>query len=149
MFIVTNNATLERAKAKAAESRPDVAVQSYGKYMVEGSTGDYYNVTVSQFGRRVGVDCGCAAGQFGNECYHAAAALARHQTLPFAEAPAPARSQRLTDIERALRTIERAADRMTGDFEEMDVIFRAVRDARLSLEEYELELLPAVEADAA
>lgn len=150
MFIVTNNARLEEAKRRARSSRPAVGVAALGRYCVEGSKGDLYAVTVTRFGHRTGVDCTCTAGQFGNECYHAAAALATHDELLASgtQVPAPARSKHLVDIERALRTVERAANRMTGDFEEMDAIFKAVRDARLSLEDFELELLPAT-ADAA
>jgi uncharacterized Zn finger protein len=149
MFIVNKNARLNEAKRRALESRPAVGIATLGRYCVEGSKGDLYAVTVTRFGHRTGVDCTCTAGQYGNECYHAAAALALHDQLIASGEPTPAaaRSKHLGDIERALRTVERAADRMTGDFEAMDAIFKAVRDARLSLEDFELETQPAT-ADA-
>lgn len=149
MFTVdSSNRSWQKAKDKAADARPVVQVKAFGDYRVEGSVrGNFYGVTITADGQDTVIDCTCLAGVHGTACYHAAAALTQH--LTFIGAPvAQASRNHLTDIARALRTIERAADRMTGDFEEMDAIFKAVRDARNSLEEFELELQPAT-ADAA
>ena len=153
MFIVSDNTRLSNAKAKARETRPEVRVVTYGRYKVAGSEGDYYGVTVTPFGLRTGVDCACISGQHGNECYHAAAALLAHATLALGAAAAPAaRDNRLAQLERDLRHIDRVASGISGDagdFERMDEICRAVRYALRSLDEYEGDLLPALNEEAA
>lgn len=150
MFIVDDTVRLRRAKARALANRPEVKVIAYGRYKVASSKGNYYAVTVSTFGFRTGVDCGCTSGQYGNECYHAAAALLSHATLSLTAAHAPAaRDQRLRWIESDLRRVARVADRIEGNFEAVDDIHSAVRAALKSLDEYELDLLPAVNEEAA
>lgn len=147
MFMVNHTEDRQqRAQSKARETRPAVDALSFGSYRVEGSGGNRYDVTVE--GAEVG--CNCMAGQNDKPCYHAFAALRTHETLAVTASPVPApRDKRLKWIESDLNAIERCADQMTGDFELMDEIFRAVRAARQSLAEYELDFLPAVNAEAA
>jgi uncharacterized Zn finger protein len=141
MFIVDGSKSWQRAKGKAAADRPGVQILSRGEYRVAGSGGNYYSVSIRAEGQGTLIDCACLAGVHGQGCYHGAAALVQH--LAFVGEPAAApRSKHLKHIESDLRTIERAADQMTADFELMDAIFRALRAARLSLAEYELELTP-------
>jgi len=150
MFVVNAKNDMRRAIARAVEARPEVLTHSFSDYSVEGSEGNYYRVTIRQFGHCLGVDCACTGGQFGNACYHAAAALAEHTRLVItgAAAPAPARDRNLTYVESDLRAIRRAAE-SSRDFETADEIQRAVRSALQALGEYELGLLPKVGSAAA
>src|SRR4028119_1344746 len=45
MFVVKETLKLRNAKQKAREERPDVIMDSLGGYRVEGSGGNYYNVS--------------------------------------------------------------------------------------------------------
>lgn len=134
-----------RARSKARSMCPNVEATSYGHYLVEGSGGDFYGVKVTAAAGAVEIGCNCMAGQNDKPCYHAFAALRLHETLAVPANPVGApRDKRLKYIEGDLRTIERAAGEMTGNFEQVDVIFRAVRAALQSLGEYEIDLLPEV-----
>lgn len=137
----------QRARSKARESRPHVEATSYGHYLVEGSGGNLYGVHVVAGAGVVEVDCNCMAGQNAKPCYHAYAALRRHDTLAVPAAPVSApRDKRLGQLEGDLRHIDRVASGMAGDFtdfERMDEICRAVRAALRSLGEYEIDQMPA------
>jgi hypothetical protein len=142
MFIITDGAQLRNAKERAEEIDPAVFVVAFGSYEVEGSAGNRYAVTVKTFGHRTGVDCACIAGQYGNACYHAVAALNRHALLATTGAPTPAaaRDKRLALLESDLRFISRRLYDLEGNYEIADDIYRAVRSARQSLGEYEIDL---------
>jgi hypothetical protein len=65
---------IERAKAR----HPRVTVKKFGVYQVTGSAGNLYTVRCERRGNVKVVDCECVAGQFGSECFHAAAAVSVH-----------------------------------------------------------------------
>lgn len=65
---------IERAKAH----HPRVTVKKFGEYQVTGSAGNLYTVRCEKRGKVKVVDCECVAGQFGTECFHAAAATSVH-----------------------------------------------------------------------
>jgi hypothetical protein len=65
---------IERAKAR----HPRVTVKKFGEYQVTGSAGNLYTVRCEKRGGVKLVDCECVAGQFGSECFHAAAAASVH-----------------------------------------------------------------------
>jgi hypothetical protein len=65
---------IERAKA----CHPRVTVKKFGEYQVTGSAGNLYTVRCEKRGTVKVVDCDCIAGQFGTECFHAAAAASVH-----------------------------------------------------------------------
>lgn len=63
-----------------------------------------------------------------------------------ADTVAPARDKHLKHLEDDLRFIMRQAERIKGNYELAEAIFRAAHD---SLSEYELELLPGTDDAAA
>ena len=65
---------IERAKAH----HPRVTVKKFGEYRVTGSAGNLYTVRCEKRNGVKVVDCECVAGQFGSECFHAAAAASVH-----------------------------------------------------------------------
>jgi hypothetical protein len=65
---------IERAKAH----HPRVTVRRFGEYQVTGSAGNLYTVRCERRNGVKVVDCECVAGQFGSECFHAAAAVSVH-----------------------------------------------------------------------
>jgi len=137
----------QRAMRKAQDERPVVATVVLGSYRVEGSGGNFYDVTVAGDA----VNCNCMAGRNDKPCYHAFAALRRHENesaLAAVAAPAP-RSKHLGHIESDLRHIMRLVEQVEGNYELAEAIFRTARAARESLAEYELELRPATDAAAA
>lgn len=145
MFAIDlTEARQQRARQKAREASPVVATVSLGSYRVEGSGGNFYDVTVEG----AVANCNCMAGQNDKPCYHAFAAFTKHEVESAVAAPA-LRDRNLALVESDLRHIMRLAERMTGDWELQEAIFRAARAAKDSLGEYELSLQPAVEADAA
>jgi hypothetical protein len=146
MFIIDgDNMAWQRAKSKAAETRPEVQVKAAGVYRVEGSTpGHFYNVAIVADGQNTVVDCNCLAGTHDKPCYHGAAALTQH--LAFVGAPvAPAQSKHLKHLNSDLRHIMRLAEQVEGNYELVEAIFRTARAAHDSLSEYELELQPAAD----
>jgi hypothetical protein len=129
-----------RAKAKAESRRPETIEAGESKYIIGGSQGDYYDVTV----RGSNVDCNCMAGRNGVHCYHAFAALARHaERAAEKSAAAAGRDQSLRTVEADLRLIGRQAAEMSGDFEISEAIGRAVRAALATLSAYEAGLAAA------
>ena len=132
MFRYERNARFERAEKKAREVRPNVMVNGYGDYFVEGSE-QIYAVTIAAEGGLM-IDCNCLAGQNEKPCYHAAAAYARHLTLPAGQ---DVRDRDLQLVEQDLRFIARRANDMSGDYDLMDDICRAVRSALKSLGDFE------------
>ena len=133
MFRYERNARFERAESKAREVRPNVTVNGYGDYFVEGSE-QIYSVTIASAEGGLAIDCNCLAGQNEKPCYHAAAAYARHLTLP---ASGDVRDRNMELVEQDLRFIARRANDMSGDYDLMDDICRAVRSALKSLGDYE------------
>ncbi len=86
MFILKNQATIEKAILRAKAVHPRVSVRKVGEYAVTGSRGNSYTVTCERRNGQKVVDCNCQAGQLGRPCFHAAAAVAQH--VYFAEAQA-------------------------------------------------------------
>jgi hypothetical protein len=86
MFILKNQATIEKAILRAKAVHPRVHVKGFGEYLVTGSAGNLYNVRCERRNGVKVVDCNCPAGTFGTPCFHAAAAVAQH--IYFAEAQA-------------------------------------------------------------
>jgi uncharacterized Zn finger protein len=144
MFRVEESAAWQRAKTKAAETRPRIQVMAVGDYRVEGSVrSNFYRVSIKAEGQATVIDCNCLGGSHDKPCYHAAA------ILPSYLASIGARDKRLKLIESDLRFISNRAADAGADFDVMEDIQRAVRAALLSLDEYELELMPATEEVAA
>jgi uncharacterized Zn finger protein len=140
MFVVTDNLKLRNAKQKAYEERPDVITDSLGSYRVEGSGSNYYNVSVAPIGHRLTVHCECTAGMYGNECYHAAAALETYEAeqARVAATKPPARDSRLALVARRLDYIVRNASTLAAvRFDVADQIENAARGALHALGEYE------------
>lgn len=81
MFTLKDRSQMEKAIERARANHPRVKVQTLGSYLVRGSAGNFYTVTMSREGALKAIDCGCVAGQFSTPCYHAAAALAVHMGL--------------------------------------------------------------------
>jgi hypothetical protein len=81
MFVLTGRAQLERAIERAKAHHPTVKVDGFGRYRVSGSAGNFYTVRCERRDGLKVVECACVAGQFGSECYHAAAALSLHVGL--------------------------------------------------------------------
>lgn len=133
MFRFERNGRFERAEKKARDVRPAVTVNGFGSYFVEGSE-QTYTVTITTDGGGLLITCDCLAGQNDKPCYHAAAAYARHLTLPAQPAE---RDRNLELVAHDLRFIARRACEMSGDFDLMDDINRAVRSALKSLGDYE------------
>ncbi len=78
MFILKNQATIEKAILRAKAVHPRVSVRKVGEYQVTGSKGNSYTVTCERRNGQKVVDCNCQAGQLGRPCFHAAAAVAQH-----------------------------------------------------------------------
>src|SRR5205085_12292016 len=98
MFIVSDNsAKLQRARQKAREDRPRVHGKSFGHYEVEGAA-NTYTVEIAQVGYRLTAHCDCMAGLYGNECYHAAAAIDEHIRLAEQRAQAETRAPQLDTL---------------------------------------------------
>ena len=72
---------MRKAIETAKRHHPRVRMISFGDYRVTGSAGNEYAVRCARRGEHRAVDCNCIAGQFGDACYHAAAALSLHQAL--------------------------------------------------------------------
>ena len=81
MFTLKNKAQMAKAIEAAKRNHPKVKVLALGRYLVRGSVGNFYAVTMLRQGAQKVIDCGCIAGQFGTPCYHSAAALAVHMGL--------------------------------------------------------------------
>src|ERR1700755_1324878 len=133
MFYFERNGRFERAERKAREVRASVTVAAFGEYFVEG-TSQIYAVSIAQDNDGLAITCNCLAGQNDKPCYHAAAAYARHLTLPV---ETPAANDNLAIVEQDLRRIARYANDMSGDFELMDDIHRAVRSVLHALGDFE------------
>jgi hypothetical protein len=78
MFTLKNRAQLAKAIERAKANHTLVKFLGFGVYLVKGSAGNFYTVRCERRDGRKVVDCNCVAGQFGSECYHAAAALSLH-----------------------------------------------------------------------
>ena len=81
MFTLKNKEQMTKAIEAAKRNHPRVKVLALGSYLVKGSAGNFYTVSMGRDGAHKTIDCGCVAGQFGTPCYHAAAALAVHMGL--------------------------------------------------------------------
>ena len=81
MFTLMNKEQIAKAIETAKRNHPKVKVLSLGRYLVRGSAGNFYTVTMKCEGVHRTIDCGCIAGQHSTPCYHAAAALAVHMGL--------------------------------------------------------------------
>src|SRR3712207_6447032 len=81
MFILRNKEQMRKAIETAKRNHPKVKVLSLGRYLVRGSAGNFYTVSMGRDGAHKTIDCGCVAGQFGTPCYHAASALYVHMGL--------------------------------------------------------------------
>ena len=145
MFTFERNARFERAEQKARALRPAVTVNGYGDYLVEGSE-QSYSVTIASAEGGLMITCNCLAGENNRPCYHAAAAYARHLTLP---AESRDRDGDLQLVEQDLRFIARRARELSGDFDLMEDINRAVRSALKSLGDYEAGRVTAASKRAA
>jgi hypothetical protein len=81
MFTLKNREQMGRAIETARRNHPKVKVLTLGSYLVKGSAGNFYTVSMSREGAQKTVDCTCVAGQYGTPCYHSAAALGLHMGL--------------------------------------------------------------------
>ena len=82
MFILTNKTNLTNAIEKAKAVRPRVKFVAFGRYLVSGSKGNFYQVVCKKTqGQHKVVDCECKGAERGLVCYHSAAALAVHTGL--------------------------------------------------------------------
>ena len=81
MFTLRNKAQMTKAIETAKRSHPKVKALAIGHYLVRGSAGNFYAVTMHRQGAHKAIDCGCVAGQYGTPCYHSAGALAVHMGL--------------------------------------------------------------------
>lgn len=81
--IKTNTPRFKRALKKAIETKPKVRIgKKPAQYFVDGSTGNIHVVTFQRGGGgRLLWSCLCPAGQSGNICYCAAAALLAHSAF--------------------------------------------------------------------
>jgi hypothetical protein len=140
MFKVNENEkTWQRAKTKAADKRPAVEIEEFGNYIVAGSAGGRYHVTIQDDEAGIEINCSCLAGANDKACYHAAAALAQHRAFT-APQVTHKRDRRLGWIESDLRQIARLTDVLSGDREAIDEVHRAVRAAFQALKDYECDL---------
>lgn len=142
MFTVEDSREWQRARAKAAAEQPAFETSARGLYRVKGSGGNRYAVTVRAEGQGIRIDCTCLAGAHDKPCYHGATAYA-HYIAAAATPVTPQRDQRLGWVESDLHRITKLAGQMSGDYEIMEDIQRAVRAALRALGEYEVDLLPA------
>jgi hypothetical protein len=78
MFTLRSKAQLAKAIERAKAYHTLVKFVGFGVYLVKGSAGNFYTVRCEKRDGLKIVDCSCVAGQFGGECYHAAAALSLH-----------------------------------------------------------------------
>jgi len=81
MFTLKSRSQMTKAIETAKQRHPKVKVLSLGRYLVRGSAGNFYTVSMGRDGAHKTIDCGCVAGQFGTPCYHAASALYVHMGL--------------------------------------------------------------------
>jgi hypothetical protein len=81
MFTLSGRQQMKKAIETAKQHHPKVKVLALGTYLVRGSAGNFYTVSMKREGAHKAIDCGCVAGQFGTPCYHAAAALGVHMGL--------------------------------------------------------------------
>jgi hypothetical protein len=80
MFILKSKEQIAKAIGRAKARRPRVSFRGFGCYVVTGAVRDYVVTCERRNGLKV-VDCECVAGQFGDVCLHAAAALSLHVGL--------------------------------------------------------------------
>ncbi len=82
MFILENEKQIEKAMQKARKVKPLVKKIEFGKYLVRGSEGNFYEVKCSKnpLGQKE-VDCKCKGGSKGLVCYHSISVLGLHIVL--------------------------------------------------------------------
>jgi hypothetical protein len=82
MIQLTTAATLQNAINKARTVKPRVRINRFGSYTVTNKeTGATYNVVcMKREGKRF-AHCTCKAGERGQACYHALAAVSAHIQL--------------------------------------------------------------------
>ncbi len=82
MIQLTTAATLENAINKARTVKPRVHINRFGSYTVTNkATGATYTVECSKRDNKRFAHCTCKAGERGQACYHAAAAVSAHIQL--------------------------------------------------------------------
>ncbi len=82
MIQLTSAATLEKAINKARTVKPRVHVNRFGSYTVTNKqTNASYTVECSKRDNKRFAHCTCRAGERGQACYHAAAAVGAHIQL--------------------------------------------------------------------
>jgi len=82
MIQLTSAATLEKAINKARTVKPRVHINRFGSYTVTNkATGATYTVECSKRDNKRFAHCTCKAGERGQACYHAAAAVGAHIVL--------------------------------------------------------------------
>lgn len=85
MLILENLSQLDKARERAMKKRPAVKVIIYGTYQVQGSSGNWYEVTCrkNEHGQKI-VFCSCEdryPRKVGDVCYHIPVAVGAHILL--------------------------------------------------------------------
>lgn len=82
MFILNSENQIENGLEKARKAKPKIKTITFGKYLVQGSKGNFYEVYCKRnpLGQKQ-VDCECKGGQKDLVCYHAVSALGLHICL--------------------------------------------------------------------
>jgi uncharacterized Zn finger protein len=82
MIQLTSAATLEKAINKARTVKPLVRIVKFGAYTVTNkATGATYTVECMKRDNKRFAHCTCKAGERGQACYHALAAVSAHIQL--------------------------------------------------------------------